>query len=365
MGGSVTDRPYPPLRPQSPPRHRRRATPWALVIGIVVLAVLALVLAIILLTRDGGETAEGSPGAGSPSPTATTSGAASPSAEASASPTAGASGTPAASAGPTPVVADPEGILPVGSIVEVVADGLRLRDAPSTDAAVVATVGAGEVLYLVTNPNTLGPVEGDGYEWYIGMHAPGYRGWPNNLPGFDDPSGDQRVFGWFAAGNDAEPFVSLAPARCTDGEVTIQSLYGLTPWERLACLGDRQLTIEGTFGCGGCGGLAPGTFEPEWLSHPINFNILGPPWAEGHDASESLVLRVPPDVVQFDTVEAGSVLRVVGHFNDPISAECVIAPGEPGSEVPADDGAAEWFCREQFVVESWENIGTDPDYRDS
>ena len=361
----MSDRPYPPLRPQVPLRPRRRATPWALVIGIVVLAVLALVLAVILLTRDGGETADESPGAGSPTASATAGGAASPGAETSVSPSAGASGTPAASAGPSPVVSAPDSILPVGSIVEVVADGLRLRDAPSTDGAVVATVAAGEVLYLVTSPNTLGPVEGDGYEWYIGMHAPGYTGWPNNPPGFDDPSGDPRAFGWFAAGSAAESFVSLTPARCTDDEVTIRTLYALTAWERLSCLGDRQLTIEGTFGCGGCGGLAPGTFEPEWLAHPINFNILGPPWAEGHDASESLVLRVPPAVAQLDTADAGSVLRVVGHFNDPISTECVIAPGEAGSEVPADDAAAEWFCREQFVVESWEIIGTDPDYRDS
>lgn len=360
----MTDRPYPPLRPQTPPRIRRRAAPLALVIGIVVLAVLALILAILLLTRGGGETAGESPGPPSPTVSASVTVSASPSAETSPSATAGASGTPSASAGPTPVVAAPDSFLPVGSIVEVTADGLRLRDAPSTGATVVATVAAGEVLYLVTNPNSLGPVPGDGFQWYVGIHAPGYRGWPNNPPGFDDPSADPRVFGWFAAGNDAGSFVSLTPARCTDGEVTIQTLYGLAPWERLACLGDRQLTIEGTFGCGGCGGLAPGTFEPEWLAHPINFNILGPPWAEGHDASESLVLRVPPDVAQLDTVEAGSVLRVVGHFNDPISADCVIAPGESGSEVPADEGAAEWFCREQFVVESWENIGTDPDYRD-
>lgn len=335
----------------------------ALVIGIVVLVVLALILAILLLTRDGGGTAGESPGLTSPTASASATISASPSAETSPSATAGASGTPSATAGPTPVVAAPDGFLPVGSIVEVTADGLRLRESPTTGATVVATVAAGEVLYLVTNPNSLGPVSGDGFQWYVGMHAPGYRGWPNNPPGFDDPSGDPRVFGWFAAGNDAEAFVSLVPARCTDAEVIIQTLYGLAAWERLACLGDRQLTIEGTFGCGGCGGLAPGTFDPEWLAHPINFNILGPPWAEGHDASESLVLRVPPDVAQLDTVDAGSVLRVVGHFNDPISAECVIAPGEPGSEVPADERAAEWFCREQFIVESWENIGTDPDYR--
>ena len=59
---------------------------------------------------------------------------------------------------------------------------------------------------------------------------------------------------------------------------------------------------------------------------------------------------------------SGSILRVTGHFNDARSVDCVVAPGDPGQERVANDLAAEWYCREQFVVDAWEVIGTDPDY---
>ena len=71
----------------------------------------------------------------------------------------------------------------------------------------------------------------------------------------------------------------------------------------------------------------------------------------------------PPDIPELGAEQAGSVLRVTGHFNDARSTECVIASGEPGEEVPADDLAAEWYCRLGFVVESWEVVGTDPDWQ--
>ncbi len=71
---------------------------------------------------------------------------------------------------------------------------------------------------------------------------------------------------------------------------------------------------------------------------------------------EQMVLHVPPDVPELGSEQAGSVLRVTGHFNDPRSTECVIAAGE-GAEVPANDLAAEWYCRLGFVVESWRRSG--------
>ena len=362
----MTERSYPPLRPQPGVRRRNRATPWALVIGIVLLAVLATVLAVVLLTRDG----DGGAGIGSPSatPSSTASGPGTPVASASdGSPGAGASASaPAASAGPTPVVAAPEGILPPGSVVEVIADGLRIREEPSTSSAVLGSVAAGEVLYLVSNPNVLGPKEAEGFDWYVVMHAPGWDGWPENPPGFGDgPSGDPRVSGWVAAGSASEAFLALAPVECPEGTVDIHTLYAMTPWARLACFGARQLTFEGTYGCGGCGGMAPGTFAPEWLAHPLDAKLIQPPYAEPHSVSELLVLRDPPEDPTLGEVEAGSVLRVTGHFNDPRAADCAIAPGEPDTEEPADDLAAEWFCREQFVVESWEVLGTDPDFTSS
>jgi hypothetical protein len=342
---------------------RRRPTPWALVIGVVVLAVLATVLAVVLLTRDGDV------GTGIGSPSATPSANAPSSGTPVASPAAGsptASASAGASAGPTPVVAAPDGILPVGSVVEVTVDGLRIREEPSTSSPVLETVASGEVLYLASNPNILGPIEAEGFDWYVVMHAPGWHGWPENPPGYGDgPSADPRISGWVASGSASEVFVSLAPVGCPQGTVDIHTIYAMTPWARLSCFGDRQLTFEGTYGCGGCGGISPGTFTPEWLAHPINFALLQPPYAEGHTTVETLVLHEPPDGAELDGVEAGSVVRVTGHFNDARATECVIAPGEPGSEEPADETAAEWYCRERFVLESLEVLGTDPDFRSS
>jgi hypothetical protein len=247
-------------------------------------------------------------------------------------------------------------------MVEVIADGLRLREEPTTGGAEVATLAAGEVLYLITSPTALGPIEADGYSWYLGMHTPGYRDWPLNPPGSGDgPSGDPRVSGWFAAGGGGDEFVELLPARCPVS-TDIDGLYAATAWERLACLGEQQLTVEGTYGCGGCGGLAPGTFEPEWLAGP-NFHTFTPPWAALPPVVEQMVLHLPPDIPELGSEQAGSLLRVTGHFNDARSPDCVIAAGEPGEELPANDLAAEWYCRLGFVVETWEVVGTDPDWQ--
>jgi len=355
----VSEQPYPPLQPQPGTPVERPAPPYALIIGVALLGLLAIAMFLILISGDGEPAASGSPSA---SASASASARASASASVVASPGASAATSPDASA-PATGVSPPDGILPVGSLVEVISDGLRLREEPTTGGAEVATLPAGEVLYLVGNANNLGPVQADGYSWYAGLYAPGYSDWPLNPPGSSDgPSGDPRVSGWFAAGTTEEDYVELLPAGCPVS-TDIDGLYAVTAWERLACLGGQQLTVEGTYGCGGCGGLAPGTFDPPWLASPLNFHLFTPPWAALPPVVEQMVLHVPPDLPELGSEQAGSVLRVTGHFNDSRSADCVIAPGEPGEEVPADDLAAEWYCRLGFVVESWEVVGTDPDWQ--
>lgn len=350
----MSNQPYPPLRPQPPLRPKRRApNPLPLLIGAILLAVLVVALLIVLLTGDqGGNGATSSPGASGSAIAA------------SGVPTASASATAASSAPsftpaptfPPPVVAAPEGILPIGSTVVVTADQLRMRQAPATTAPIVTSANAGEELFLVTNASALGPVPTGGFVWYLALYQPGYHDWPVQ------PPGDPPLSGWVAAGSETESFLALAPATCPIGEVDIATLYALTPWERLACIGDRQITVEGTYGCGECGGEAVGTFTPEWLAHPIDFDVLRPPFAQPTSVVENLVLRIPPELPQVAPDQAGSVLRVTGHFNDARSVDCVVAPGEPGQERVANDLAAEWYCREQFVVDAWEVIGTDPDY---
>ena len=351
----MSNQPYPPLRPQPPVRpRRRRPHPLPLLIGAILLAILVLILLVVLLTGgdDRGGGASPSPGAsGSAVAASTEPGASAPSGTSSATPAASSAPTP-----PPPTIAAPAGILPIGSSVVITADELRLRQAPATSAPIVTTANAGEEMFLVTNATALGPVETGGFVWYLALYQPGYHDWPTN------PPGDPPLSGWVAAGTDSESYVELTPAACPVGEVGITTLYTLTPWERLACIGDRQITIEGTYGCAECTGDAAGTFTPEWLAHPIDVDLLRPPFAQPVSAVENLVLRIPPELPQATPEQGGSILRVTGHFNDARSVDCVVAPGDPGQERVANDVAAEWYCREQFVVDAWEAIGKDPDF---
>jgi hypothetical protein len=349
----MSNQPYPPLRPQPPLRPRRRGpNPLPLLIGAILLAILVVILLIVLLSGGGDDSPELSPGA-SGSAIAATSG---PDGSEPATTTASAPSATPAPTPPPPVVAAPEGILPVGSVVQVTADQLRVRQAPATSAPIVTSANAGEEMFLATNPSALGPVQTGGFVWYLVLYQPGYHDWPIR------PPGDPPLSGWVAAGSASEAFLALAPTACPMGEVDIATLHALTPWERLACIGDRQITVEGTYGCSGCGGEALGTFTPEWLAHPSDFDVLSPAFAQPASVVENLVLRIAPELPQVAPEQAGSILRVTGHFNDARSVDCVVAPGEPGQERVANDLAAEWYCREQFVVDAWEVIGTDPDF---
>ena len=59
-----------------------------------------------------------------------------------------------------------------------------------------------------------------------------------------------------------------------------------------------------------------------------------------------------------------SIVQVTAHFSDPASSTCVIHPTMEGVEIGAevDPVIAQLWCREQFVVDAYEIIGTDPDF---
>ena len=160
----MSDAPYPPLEPQPGRPVAEPRPPYALIIGVALLGLLAIAMLLIVLT--GGEPAA----SGSPSPSASASASASApdGASAAPSPVTSSATSPSPSA-PAGALSPPDGILPVGSLVEVISDGLRLREEPTTGGAEVATLPAGAVLYLASNANTLGPVQADGYSWYVGL----------------------------------------------------------------------------------------------------------------------------------------------------------------------------------------------------
>ena len=226
-----------------------------------------------------------------------------------------------------------------------------MRETPSTDAP-FTSLSAGTYLSVGFSGYIAdwGPVEADGLTWY-----PVRPFTADTLPDVPAPIQDaEEEFGWVAAADDNQPLIELVDPRCTDAEPTLEVLQSLEPWERLACYGNETLTIEGTFGCGGCGGLFPGTFEPEWLAAPGGFDLLS---VDPQGRIGPFVVYFPPDV---ERLSGGEIVRLTGHFDDPAATECVVAPGDPPAGI--DERTAVLYCRERFVLEAVEILGTDDDF---
>ena len=232
----------------------------------------------------------------------------------------------------TPEFSAPPGVLPADSRAVVTLDRLRVRDGPGLTAGVRDTLATGTVVEV---DGQWGPIVVDGIDWYWVITE------------------DHLVSGYVAKSSGGVPYLELLPARCDELQPNLASLTSHTAWERLACFGDRSLTLTGTYGCPVCGVEEPGTYEPRWLASPENLSYLGWP--------NTITLHFPPDSGSAVAANA-SIVRVTGHFSDPASTTCVItdAPGQHG--VPVDPIFAELWCREQFVVDLMEVIGSDPDF---
>ena len=154
--------------------------------------------------------------------------------------------------------------------------------------------------------------------------------------------------------------VTIAPTPtavgCPDGS-SFEVVAAMSPDERVACLGGQSLTFDGVFGCAGCGGVETRVATPAWLAGKESDFLYSQTAAE----PLGLALHFPPPL---EAPEAGSILHVVGHFDDPRAGECRIAepdPGNPdGSPMPIPAADALQYCRERFVVESFEITGTGP-----
>jgi hypothetical protein len=247
------------------------------------------------------------------------------------------SATPEPSATPAPSLGyeAPEGILPPGSRVVVVVDLLQLRGEPGLDRPVVGTAPLGAEYFAIFP----GPMLVDGISWARLLALEG---------GFS---------AWAASGSGADRYLELVPPECPPADPDLETLTTMPEWDLLACFGNRPLTVEGTYGCppdgGGCGGISYGSFEPGWLAGPY---VTNPLWVEY--PGNAVELHIPPES-GITLPDKGSIVRVTGHFSDPASTSCSITSGDP---LLVDATTAELYCRESFVVEAFEVIGTDPDF---
>jgi hypothetical protein len=239
-------------------------------------------------------------------------------------------------------------MLPPNSIVVVAVDGLQLRAEPGLSAAVTGAAVAGDQFKV---QGWFGPVEVDGLDWY--------RLGPATAGDLD---------AWAAAGSGADRYLEVVPPSCPVDPDFTTLLNMASEWDRLACFGDRSWTLEGTFSCGVCDGTMAGDFEPFWLAWPLGGSFL---WAEyptgtGPDYQAGigpLVMRTPEDS-GVELPVPGSIVRVTGHFSDPASTTCTVVTFIGEQATPVDQRTAELYCREQFVVDALEVIGTDPNYTD-
>jgi hypothetical protein len=253
-------------------------------------------------------------------------------------------------------------VLPPGSAVQVRIAELNLRRHPTTSARRVEILERGDL--LVVSPSDFviagyGPINSDGYTWYpvIKIDVFDGDGELDPLPTHPIPIGAELVSGWIASDDGEGRFVRQVEPRCPT-TTDLANVSGMLPAERLACFGAAPIVLEGTFGCGGCGGAVAGRFEPSWLASPQNFDFLSEDVSEGFGP---LALRFRPSGPARPA--AGSIIRVTVHVDDARSTRCTMAElGEGESLIPVDAATAVLFCREQLVVDSYEVLGTDPDF---
>lgn len=258
-----------------------------------------------------------------------------PSAEVSASPSMRAVSSPRPTA--------PATELAVGGIATVVADSVVVRTEPGRQSDFViqpCTGDGGPCRNLLIGPDTGyttlylmdGPVQADGYEWFLAAIA---------SPGSSYP----EYAGWIPTGDSAGPWVVPTEAQCPEEPIDLEDVvYAKPQLDLLACVGDRELTLtgwlpappadsaseecvplEGREEFCSFGGTILRTEVGEWAGDVSNAR----PWI-GETASR---LSAPP-------YDAWVTIR--GSFDHPASADC-FTDGYPIAVI---------LCQLDFVVTS-------------
>jgi hypothetical protein len=250
-------------------------------------------------------------------------------------------------------------VFPPGSAVQVIVNELNLRRKPSTSAKRLTTLKKGQIVIVSPSDGISfgwGPVKANGYTWYPVIEvATGTPGSLDPLPTYPIPLGAEPIAGWVAADNGSRSYLAMVEPRCPT-TIDLANVEGMLPAERLACFGG-PITLTGTFGCPGCGGAIVGTYKPDWLAIPVEFDFLSVNPAE----------RVGPLAVRFapngpSRPPAGSRVTVTVHIDDRRSSRCQMVDGEGADAVTVDKRSAVLYCRERLVVDSVENQGADPSF---
>lgn len=325
----MSDQRYPPLRPQSPLRApRRQSLPWPMIIGVVLLAVLVTVLAVVLLggDNDGAATGTSSP---SPSTSASVTTAGSPSAA-----------PPSASSVPSGFPAD--------AVVVTMVEALTLRAGPALGADAQWRLPAGTLGFVIG-----GPIDADGFRWYqlSGMGLPYASGCVTPEPG--ELLTCPAFLGWVAANaEDGTPWLEASAApECPPGPHTVISLSERQYTTRLTCFDAEPITFVAWWpplpeDPGPGEACAAAQTDVGWLvCQGINTNVLTADPSEPSGAGGRWPVSIDPSS-GLGMPARGQWVEVTGHFDDPAAQRC----GEVAEPMNTDAGALVFGCRLQFVV---------------
>lgn len=310
-----------------------------MIIGVVLLAILATVLAVVLMGGEDDGTATG----------------ASPSASAAAissvpSPTGSASSPTATSSAGEPEPSPGE--FAVDTIVASTVDGLSVRAAPGRDAERRGTLASGALSFVAG-----GPTDADGYRWYLvsTLGLPPNTGCATEIE--TDPFNCPVWFGWVAAASETgEAWLTPHQIECPPQPFTAEGLIlARTNLERLACFGKQPITFRAWWPTipddAGLGGACTAQDQPSgWLlCQNINYTMVTINENEGFGGVGVRVAIDPASGLVMP--ERGTWVELRIHLDDPAAQGC----DEAASTLEAPDQSAEQYvlgCRAEMVLEA-------------
>jgi hypothetical protein len=252
-------------------------------------------------------------------------------------------------------------VIPPGAAIQVAVAELNLRVEPKKSAAKVETLKKGDVLITLPYDGMfwgMGPRQANGFAWYpvVKLQVAGPDGKLPALPTRPILLGTEVVGGWVATNDGSDPYVRQLEPRCPL-TVDLSNVEAMLAAERLACF-EGSIVIEGTFGCGGCGGTSTLVGKPGWLADSFEYTFLS---ANPAEQVGPIAIHFPPGGVAAPA--EGSIIRATVHVDDPSSSKCTMSDAalrrdDPARVLPA--ASVKLYCRERLVVESYESLGMDP-----
>ena len=188
-----------------------------------------------------------------------------------------------------------------------------------------------------------GPVEADGYEWFLVRPR-----------AYDEETGRGLPTGWVAAGKDGEPWIKPVELDCPSVPTDLDDLRGLASDYQLGCFAGVEITFTARLEQTGYACSSPEPIEPAWFglcTTEFGHSLVAPnaihrfieiAWSPGVDLSIAARPAAPPD--DWPTVE------VTGQFDHPAAMTCQMP--NPGIPDHVHRAQTVLTCRNRFVVTS-------------